>query len=304
MHPFRRPYMIKLAHPPPNQHPVTYYDPSSLVPQSQPGQHFYEKAILKRFDFVLDMEAASNFPPNVDVSYSWGKPDYRYSQYIHRSGTLVCEITDEVDFLLLANRLYSNRAISAREREARISSHDRGAGPPSVAGMTGYTPYGIAEPTPISSPSVKPFFGSASPVVRATSVPLEAGTHPTFRPSGLNPNTSSDRTHSIANPVPITDPEIIKDELEAFCHDAAALEQFYKELKRDMTTPKSTPGTVSSGVGTVPDAHIPVLGLPPGVLSEGGGGTPRVASPAVNLLRRGSVQDGILGLRFGGNSER
>jgi hypothetical protein len=306
MHPFRRPYLIKLAHPPPNQHPVTYYDPTSLVPQSQPGQHFYEKAILKKFDFVLDMEAASNFPPNVDVSYSWGKPDYRYSQYIHRSGTIICEVTDEGDFLLLANRLYSNRAISAREREARVSTHDRSAGPPSVAGMTGYTPYGIAEPTPISSPSVKPFFGAASPVVRATSASMEAASHPAFRPSGLNPNTSSDRTYSITNPVPITDPEIIKDELEAFCLDATALEQFYKELRRDLSTPKSTPGTVSSGVGTVPDAHIPALGLPPGVLSDGigTGGTPRVGSPALNLLRRGSAQDGILGLRFEGSSER
>lgn len=308
IHPFRRPYPIKLALPPPNQQPVTYYDPTSLVPQIQPGRHFYEKAILRKFDFVLDMEAASDYPSNVDVYYSWGKPDFRYSQYIHRSGTLIAEVTDEGDFLLLANRLYSNRATSAREREAQSQRNNPNADRGGMAttlqtGMSSYTPYGIAEPTPISSPSVKPFFGIASPVVRAASVSAVEG-HSQFRPSiptsNLNP----------ANTPGVLDPEGIKEKLEAFCLDSSALEAFYKELQ-DRTVPTRTPkSTRGSTVVSVSDANIPALGLPPGVLAvlEGAGpGSPRVGSPAM-FLRRGSVQDGLLGLRFpglgGGERER
>ncbi len=50
VNPFRRPYLIRLALPPPNQQPVTYYEPNSFTLQVQPGRHFYQKAILRRFD--------------------------------------------------------------------------------------------------------------------------------------------------------------------------------------------------------------------------------------------------------------
>ncbi|EHK99613.1 putative Vacuolar membrane-associated protein IML1 [Glarea lozoyensis 74030] len=72
---------------------------------------------MKKFNFVLDVEAARNFPLNVDVTYSWGRPDYKYTQYIHRSGILLVQITDEGSFLLLANRLYNNRTAAARESD-------------------------------------------------------------------------------------------------------------------------------------------------------------------------------------------
>ncbi|KAJ2967561.1 hypothetical protein NQ176_g9604 [Zarea fungicola] len=75
--PFRKPHIIKLAVPPPDQTPETYLDPNSLGPVRVHSKHFYQTAILKHFDFVLDTEAASSFPSNVDVRYSWGKPDFR-----------------------------------------------------------------------------------------------------------------------------------------------------------------------------------------------------------------------------------
>jgi hypothetical protein len=339
INPFRRPYLIKLALPPPNQQPVTYYDAGSLVPQAQPGRYFYQRAILKKFDFVLDMEAASNFPSNVDVSYSWGKPDFKYTQYIHRSGTLIGEVTEEGDFLLLANRLYSNRVASAREKEMRgndqqqAANMDRG-GPPSGPGparsgaallQTGsYAPYGIVEPTPISSPSVKPagFFAAAvttsSPVIRATAAP-----------GGANEFGAAGQSRP---PMVTVDPESIKNDLEAFCLDGPALDSFYRELLERAATAQSraqthaTPRTSAQNGNTtnVPEANIPSLGLPPGVLTPGAAaasreeymgfgssvGSPRVGSPALLsgsqaysqlALRRGSVQDGILGLRLPGH---
>ncbi|PQE03649.1 putative IML1 Vacuolar membrane protein [Rutstroemia sp. NJR-2017a BBW] len=98
VHPFRSPYLIELAVQPPDQQPRTYFDVNSFTPQVQTtyaNRHYYQKAIMKKFNFVLDIEAAKNFPSNVDVTYSWGRPDYTYTQYIHRSGVLLAQITDE-----------------------------------------------------------------------------------------------------------------------------------------------------------------------------------------------------------------
>ncbi|KAB5532668.1 hypothetical protein GE09DRAFT_373293 [Coniochaeta sp. 2T2.1] len=332
INPFRRPYLIRLAEPPPNHQPATYYDPNSLVPQAQPGRNFYQRAILKKFDFVLDMEAASDFPSNVDVSYSWGKPDFKYTQFIHRSGTVIAEITDEGDFVLLANRLYSNRAASAREKEMRSINDSPPGGPPPgpgrpaavamlAGGGTAYTPYGIAEPTPISSPSVKPagFFGAVSapsPVVRAVS---GGG-------GGPSNNEFGNGGPTLRPAMAAVEPEAVKTELEAFCQDGPALDTFYRELIERAAAAAGTPPTTNNsrllqtiGLTNVPEASIPSLGLPPGVLTPGsargeeylGGivgfgsvGSSRVSSPhpAQLALRRGSVQDGILGLRMPGHA--
>ncbi|KAK4454343.1 hypothetical protein QBC34DRAFT_317516 [Podospora aff. communis PSN243] len=305
INPFRRPYTIRLAIPPPDQQPVTYYDPNSFTPQAQPGRHFYQKAILRKFDFVLDVEAASNFPSNVEITYSWGRPEFKYTQYIHRTGLVMAEITDSGDIILLANRLYSNRAALAREREVQkelrganeqqqpVSSSpmDRmgsGQGPRIVTGS--YAPYGIVEPTPVASPSFKPTF--LSPVVRPSPAPIQQsslGTSPavatsstsTFGAAGqLRPSTSGvGLPGTMFSP---QEPENIKDELEAFCNDGPALDAFYKEQqllenrsldKVQQQQPQiagsagGTPKFGATGNGVVAETNIPVLGLPPAVIA-------------------------------------
>lgn len=125
--PFRKPYRIELLVRPPDQQPMTYMDVNSFLPQAQSasaGRHYYQKAILKKFNFVLDTEAATNFPCNVDVTYSWGRPSYQNSQYIHQSGVLLAQITDDGDFLLLTNRLYNNRTITTRDDRYQNSQSD------------------------------------------------------------------------------------------------------------------------------------------------------------------------------------
>ena len=326
--PFRRPYRIQLALPPPNQQPLTYFDPSSLAPRAQPGRHFYQKAILKKFDFVLDVEAASSFPSNVDVSYSWGKPDFKYSQYIHRSGVIIAEITDEGDFLVLANRLYGNRAASAREKEMQKEMRNEqqqqqqqgtlergGAGGSQRAGQFGtYLPYGVSETTPVSSPIVRPNLFS-SPAVR----PANAAAAPPPPPAPAPSDAAAATTPQPPPAKPVFaagEPEAIKDELEAFCRDGPALDTFYREVLERAAAAGSaaTPRTVAvaAAQGNVPDVYIPALGLPPGILTataaaSDASGSPRVGSPAFSLsasqlLRRGSVQDGILGMRIGGGA--
>ncbi|KAL2153293.1 hypothetical protein VTH82DRAFT_4448 [Thermothelomyces myriococcoides] len=335
--PFRRPYLIKLALPPPDQSPITYYDPTSFYPQVHPGRLFYQKAILRKFDFVLDMEAASNFPSNVEVLYSWGKPDFKYTQYIHRSGSLLAEITDEGDFLLLANRLYSSRALAARERE--MQKELRGEqqqhqhhhhhpqqqqqqqqqqlqqqGPAVVA--SSYTPYSLlTSSSPMSSPALKPTTNTAvsssfvSPGTRPAPTGGQAGAAGTpvqgqqqFRHNSAGSNTVGATTTgatvggTVGGATPVAtatgqawpnwttqEPEWIKDELEAFCHDAQALEAFYRDLRTStpvstnaggagMTpafAPAASSGVNTSGSGAIvpPEGSIPTLGLPPGVLA-------------------------------------
>ncbi|KAH7221895.1 hypothetical protein BKA60DRAFT_619343 [Fusarium oxysporum] len=266
--PFRRPYRIKLAARPPDQRPETYIDPNSQGPTTSPNKHFYQTAILKKFDFVLDMEAASNFPSNVDVTYSWGKPDYKYTQYIHRSGSLLAEITDEGDFLILANRLYSSRSANPREKEVRS------ADPPLVergGRMSSYGPYstfGMTESATLASPVVKPthFYHS-----------------PALKPVDQN-------TKAVSSTTP--DPDALNAEIDAFCKDTSALEEFYKEAMEKGQKVQGTPATAaaSTPLEAVPEASIPTLGLPPGVLGGNDGApTKRLNSP-MSFLRRSSVQ--------------
>ncbi|RPA74109.1 hypothetical protein BJ508DRAFT_40208 [Ascobolus immersus RN42] len=105
--PFRQPVILRLCVDPPPT-PQTEYI-ASISPHQKPDPLFYHRHVLKKFSFILDTEAARNFPRDVDVLYSWGRPSYRYSQYIHKSGVIFAQITDEGDFLLLANRLFSQR---------------------------------------------------------------------------------------------------------------------------------------------------------------------------------------------------
>ena len=290
--PFRKPFRIKLAAPPPEQRPETYFDHNSLGPQTSPSRHFYQTAILKRHDFVLDLEAATNFPANVDVRYSWGKPDYRYTQYIHRTGTLLAQVTDEGELLVLANRLCSSRA---RDKEVRTTSTpeqphgDRGR-------MTSMGTFGgghNAPPEtapPLTSPMVRPMFHYDSPSLKAADPSSFAGK---LQPPGP------------------AEPEGLKDDLLAFCGDAAVLRAFYAEILEgghaasaaaaaaQETPPTRTPTMTAppppAGLDAVPEASIPTLGLPPGVLAGDPGSAARLGSP-MSFVRRTSVQYDGLGL--------
>ncbi len=232
MHPFRAPYLVKLAQYPPRKQPQNYFDATSFIGPGRNEKDFYQKAILKRFNFVLDFEAAKDFPPDVDVKYSWGKHEYRYTQYIHRSGVLIAQITDGGDFLLLANRLYNNRSAIGQE-SWRIEATDAQTGP-------------IRSSTPRSSnqrgsPRPSPF------------------TYPSFRATQDIPASSVDFTRSGLYTIYET-PEQISKYFETFCQDAKGLEHFYSEvLSKSSSTGPNTPY-----IG----GNTPTLGLPPSLTLE------------------------------------
>jgi DEP domain-containing protein 5 len=285
VHPFRSPYTIELAVQPPDQQPRTYFDSNSFGPQapSTPAnRHYYQKAIMKKFNFVLDIEAARNFPSNVDVTYSWGKPDFKYTQYIHRSGVLLAQITDEGNFLLLTNRLYNNRTAAARESDRYVKiDHER-----STCIASAVYGHGINtdKPSPLNSPMLRPTNSIASPVLRTTS-------------DVLGPSLAASK---VAN---LTAPETIKNEIEEFCRTAPLLESFYKEVYEKATPPIATPPNLRSPfIGSLLDSNIPTLGLPPGILARETSPSPMrlsnlpgIGSSMPQLGRRQSVQAGVSG---------
>jgi hypothetical protein len=272
VNPFRSPYIIKLAAPPPDRRPPTYYDLNSFAPHAQcspASRHYYQKAIMKKFNFVLDIEAARNFPSNVDVTYSWGRPDFKYTQYIHRSGVVLAEITDDGNFLLLANRLYNNRTVAARESDRYVKTDSD-------------WPRYADRSTPVSSPLLRPTAPASlqSPVLKATG-------------DVLGPSLASAKFSSV------TAPEAVGKELEAFCHDAGALEAFYREVYERAAPPSATPPPpwVLRSPSVTGLSDVPALGLPPGILSL----SMRDASPSPMRLASvsgiGSPNPGPLGRR-------
>lgn len=239
MHPFRAPYLVKLAQYPPGKQPQTFLDATSFAPQDRTEKHFYQKAIMKRFNFVLDFEAAKDFPPDVDVTYSWGKPDYQYKQYIHRSGVLIAQITDDGHFLLLANRLYNNRSAPGQE-PVRTDGTETQAG----SGRNTTARVGNHRGSPRASPHLSPSF-------RATQDMPTSSTG--FARSGQTTAFST--------------PEQISKDFEAFCQDASGLSHFYSEVLKKSSSPSpNTPFMESS---------IPALGLPPSLSLKEGSPTPR-----------------------------
>lgn len=232
-HPFRAPYLLKLAYQPPSRQLQDDADASSFAPQPQAEDHYLQKALLKRFNFVLDLEAAKDFPADVEVTYSWGRPDYRYPQYIHRSGVVLAQITDDGNLILVENKLYNNRSAAAKDtgKVDTDETHDRSTGGPRFhqPARSAASPFG-------GSPPLTPF---SSPLVRASPDSLGAGS----ARSGLAPAFITPET------------EKIKIELEAFCHNRETLKKFHEDVLSTMMSP----GSASPYL----DHSIPALGLPP-----------------------------------------
>ncbi|PVI03640.1 hypothetical protein DM02DRAFT_669687 [Periconia macrospinosa] len=272
-HPFRSPYIIKLALQPPHYEPQpeTPYDTTSFAASHTRTDKFpYQKALLKKLNFVLDIEAKDSFPTDVEVNYSWGSPDYKYTQFIHRSGVLLVQITSDGNFLLGANRLAHNRARdTSRLRPTDPYEHKR------VTNDTDRTP---VTPGERSNPHRSPF---SSPLAR----PVQDSSllHSALDRSVMSQNPNP---HS-----PAQTPEQIKDEMEAFCFDAAQLQAFYKEALKPAIMPSPSPR-----IQPVLDNNIPALGLPPAINIQG-------ASPgAGGWSLSGSVMGGgssIAGRRMG-----
>ncbi|OJD40230.1 vacuolar membrane-associated protein iml1 [Diplodia corticola] len=321
-HPFRAPYIVRLACQPPKGAPQQqYFDSTSFGPQRHTDRFVYHKAILKKLNFVLDMESAASFPADVDVTYSWGKPDYNHTQFIHKTGVVLAQITDDGDFLLLANRLCNNRGAFGigLTRDGKLSSAADGtaAGGGGGGDQQQQPLPQRREPTPIfalQNPTQNVRSPFASPLMRPTPDTLISA-------ALLNSNQrlgggSSDGKGGFKTA------EQIKDEIESLCYDERALRLFYAEFAAaeqhlQQTTNNSDRGSIhlkrrnNSGASPSPrisasssammnvvssprmtptvvlDSHIPSLGLPPNLTApapgSGGSGSTAAQAPAVSV---------------------
>ncbi|KAN0069046.1 Protein of unknown function (DUF3608) domain containing protein [Elaphomyces granulatus] len=217
--PFRKPYLVKLKVEPPKAPVLLPFNATSFSQQSKPEQHYFQKAILKKFDFVLDFEADSAFPADVEVSYSWSKPEYRYPQYIHQSGCLIAQVTNEGDFLFLANRLLGTKGLTKFERGER-TDHYR--------------------------PRAATYDQMHSPLISAEAAAFNA--HILNAPQSM----------SIDSANLYRSPEILKDQIEEFCSDAPRLEQFYTETKARIGSAKVGPTSIPSAMeSSIPSLELP-----------------------------------------------
>ncbi len=99
--PFQSCFPIRLAIAPP-----VVPDLEKRVPDCTNPAQFFEYALLKKFNFTVDIEAAENYPDTVDVVYSYRRAPYRYSQFVHRSGVAFIQVVGGTQgFLFLMNRL-------------------------------------------------------------------------------------------------------------------------------------------------------------------------------------------------------
>ena len=196
LEPFRTPYMIKPALHPPSPMLRSVASMSDNVGTTPAYVHYYS-LILKRFDFVLDLEAANDFPTDVDVKYSWGRPDFRYPQYIHKSGVLLVQITDDGQLLLLANRLFQTRSASGRDA-SKIERNDQ------MFWRSGT--HERSSPHP-------------SPMVRATSDVI-VGAQGRYTSNSLT-----------------TTPEMIKNDLESFVLSKEKMQAFYDHIATRESSP-------------------------------------------------------------------
>ena len=274
--PFRAPSRIKLCVQPPKA-PIgaangnSYFTSTSFTPQAPPKQDplLYHKELLKRFNFVLDLEAASDFPPDVEVEYSWGKLEYHYTQFVHRSGIILAQITDEGEILLLANRLYNTRSASTKDTAGKFDSKkDKGstAPPTQASGIAGLN---VTNPSPQPSPMIRASAGaSTTPMVRATADVF--GNKAALKAGGMAAYIT---------------PEQIKWDLEDFCSDKSALEQFFRDVAAQPPVPQRKASSTSSSIlrpvrGGELDNSIPELVLPASLAESGSVGSLTAAMKA------------------------
>ncbi|KAJ7600695.1 hypothetical protein C8J56DRAFT_910997 [Mycena floridula] len=98
---FQSCFPMRLAVPPP-----IVADIHKQVPEGTPTSRYFEYALLRRFGFIIDVEAAELYPANVEVFYSYRRSPFRYSQFVHRSGVAFIQVLGgSKGFLFLTNRL-------------------------------------------------------------------------------------------------------------------------------------------------------------------------------------------------------
>lgn len=104
-------------------------DPEFCVSKILNGNRFYYHLfLLAKSGFLLDNRSAVYFlKENIEISYSWGKPSFKYAQFIHKTGSYIVEVRDNGDFFLAPNNMHITRinapVSSNNELDPNINSY-------------------------------------------------------------------------------------------------------------------------------------------------------------------------------------
>ncbi|CDH11359.1 probable Vacuolar membrane-associated protein IML1 [Zygosaccharomyces bailii ISA1307] len=77
------------------------------------SKFYYHMYLLKVSGFLLDNRASKVIQDDdcaFEIMYSWGKPEFKYAQYIHITGAYIAEVRESGDLFLAPNNVYISRA--------------------------------------------------------------------------------------------------------------------------------------------------------------------------------------------------
>lgn len=76
------------------------------------SKFYYHMHLLKSSGFLLDNRASKFLQGSgcdYTILYSWGKPEFKYAQYIHKTGAYIAEIRENGNLFLAPNNIYISR---------------------------------------------------------------------------------------------------------------------------------------------------------------------------------------------------
>ncbi|KAI0465335.1 hypothetical protein LJB42_000567 [Komagataella kurtzmanii] len=104
--PFHSFVTIRLALNPWNEKEFTPEDNNPL----DENKFFYHLYLLDKSGFMLDNRTTIFFTKvEINVAYSWGTPEFKFAQFIHKTGAYIAEIRDNGDLFLAPNNTHVAR---------------------------------------------------------------------------------------------------------------------------------------------------------------------------------------------------
>lgn len=74
------------------------------------NKFYFHLHFLKVADFFLDNRGTSFFAKDTfDICYSWGKSQFKYAQFIHKTGSYIVELRENGEFFLAPNNVHISR---------------------------------------------------------------------------------------------------------------------------------------------------------------------------------------------------
>ncbi|KAH3678886.1 hypothetical protein WICPIJ_008813 [Wickerhamomyces pijperi] len=103
------------------------------------NKFYYHIYLLEFSGFLMDNRASLFFKDDKDefeILYSWGKPQFKYAQYIHKTGAYIAEVRDTGDLFLAPNNTHIARVnISSQDQISTTDPSSQNNGEDSAANI-------------------------------------------------------------------------------------------------------------------------------------------------------------------------